>query len=300
MQAVGDFVYRARYHGRSFSQRCRDLKLERDSPLGYRLDQRPPPPPPPIRSFLSQNIQAASRRFLTNLPLEIRRIIYGHVYGGNLIVLLHGTNRLYHRRFRLECNPATASLSHIFKCDRPLQEWIAAIYTQTGTPKSRTHSRISLSLLQTCHAIYAEAIPILYSSNCFVILSPMVLLDFRDRGIRAQHLALIRHLHLYYVNLCSARKFPLGIQDPYPGWDDWASFWEIMRTMQLESLRMWMDEDTSYGDRIYVDPMLAVHGLKHAEVKYERGQRKAEIYLRRQPHWEEEIVAEWTRKKDDF
>ena len=259
-----------------------------------------------MRRNLSQNVPSLPYRvsspFFTIFPPEIRRIIYGHVYGGNLIILLHSDNRLYHRHYPLQCNPASASLSHIFRCDRPLEQWIAAIYAQTGNPKSRLDSQISLSLLQTCHAVYAEAIPILYSSNCFVVLSPLVLLDFHNCGIRPQHFALIRHLQLYDLHICPFQKFSLGIPCPQTGWDIWAGFWGTVRTMQLESLSVWMDDWFTYGTRSYVNPMLAVHGLKHAEVKYEWGhpsQPRGQIGSRRQPRLEEEIVTEWTRQSED-
>ena len=252
-----------------------------------------------MRRNLSQNVPSlryqASSRFFTILPLEIRRIIYGHVYGGNLIMLLSGAGRFYHRHYPLQCNPASASLSDIFKGDAPMDQWIAAICAQTGDPKSRPYSHISLSLLQTCHAIYAEAIPFLYSSNCFLVLAPWVLLNFRDCSVRPQHFALIRHLQLYWDNYI----FGLGTLNPQDGWDVWVTFWGTMRTMQLESLRVWMDDSLLHDMRTYVNPMLVVHGLRHAEVKYGWGPPRGQTGARRQPRLEEEIMTEWTRKSDD-
>ena len=75
-----------------------------------------------------------------------------------------------------------------------------------------------------------------------------------------------------------------------------------MRTMQLESLRVWMDDWFTYDTRSYVNTMLVVHGLKHAEVKYDWGhpsQPRGQIDSRRQPRLDEEIVTEWTRQSED-
>ncbi|KAL8745097.1 MAG: hypothetical protein Q9190_002744 [Brigantiaea leucoxantha] len=200
------------------------------------------------------------RRF----PLEIRRIIYQHVVGGDTICLSvvpfrmsgHTTHeRLPNRRL----HPSTERTR----------------FDLTRAPSGFIPRRTAL--LKTCRQIYVEAIDLMYSANVFIISDPHIFLKF-IRTIPTQRIDAIQQLCIIYaftfatgsVHECFARTTL----------KEWTDFWAAVLNMHdLRYLKVQLEqgEDGVAITRSKEDietttlrPLMRLRGLKDFQLKYQR------------------------------
>ncbi|KAL6718120.1 hypothetical protein ACLMJK_004207 [Lecanora helva] len=274
METALNIAYRAFNHGRTPTQSRQHKKELMYADERVRAVEQRPASLPASRSSLSQTTLAlhpqASCLLFAILPPEIREKIFSYVLGGRIIHLTHISKRIACQRLEItndqmyDDNPPTG--------DIPLQmppniQWENE---RDRIPKPGQFSSISLSLLQTCHAIYAEVTPILYNSNTFSMSSPLVLLYLKDHVLLPQRFADIRHLQLVpWVFFDNPELHLKKIYEPYDK-QTWPRFWELVSRMNLTSLGLWLelwgkDEDCSLSAE-WVQPMLKVKGIKNVGI----------------------------------
>ena len=266
------------------------------------LKQRPPPRPMSRRALtqisLSPHSQPSSPLF-TILPPEIRQRIYIYILGGSIILLTHIYKRLISRRLEIICHqindeePPTG--------DIPLQmpptvdwqnEWDDRQHAQENDHSLST----ATYLLQTCHAIYTEAVPVLYNSNTFSMSSPLVLLYLKDYVLLPQRFNQIRHLQLMpWVYFDDPEHHLQRVHKPYDE-DTWPRFWDIVAEMDLRSLGLWVEycgkeEDCSL-DADWIRPLLKVRDVKKVGIQLQL--RAAARDTKRLRDLEEEVGRIWT------
>ena len=135
-----------------------------------------------------------------------------------------------------------------------------------------------LSLPLTCHAIYAEALPLLYRTNSFSFSSPLPLLYLYDLPLVPQHhlctwLQRLQFHWVYYADYQVTEGHAHGNYAP----TTWPRFWAIV-SKDLKNLRWlgchielvlppWLCQSL---DDEWVRPMLWVKGLERAKCRIER------------------------------
>ncbi|KAL4946240.1 hypothetical protein BDV06DRAFT_152488 [Aspergillus oleicola] len=172
--------------GHRWKETVRDLIQERKicAPLSLSLDNDDAsssvstPIDPYARSINPQE----SSPFLTKLPLEIRLMIYEHVFGDQVVHLVQVKDKIRHVR----CDMTRSSLDRNRKCcPVALARWRAdnsssttdestgagssagMLYPHTHPSLPSSLSNSSPSLLTTCRTIYAESSHILYKNSTF-------------------------------------------------------------------------------------------------------------------------------------
>lgn len=272
-----DLLFRACHSGRSYDGHERHRKKRwYDAEKARVLEQRPKKLPRKRRNIsqtsLTLHPQHRSPLFL-KLPLEIRRRIYEYALGGEIIHLTHISKRIVHQRFRLPestYNDA-GGRGGLGMREPPEIEWISYRHR---IPEPGQFSESHLPLLKTCHAVYAEAIDILYNKNIYSMSSPLVSLYLRDYALRPQRLAQMKHLRLYWRYFSDPADSRECIHEPYdiPTWN---RFWVMVAGMRLRTLGVWIlyDDlkrvsDCSIEDS-WVRPMLLVSGLERVELQIE-------------------------------
>ena len=299
MDTVSRLAFRALNGGRTPEQ-----KRQHKNDIAYAeeknrvLEQRPPPLPTSrlnlSQTSLSSHTQPTSP-LLTKLPPELRSRIWGLVLGGHVFHLVHVSKRIAHKQ--LECSkssrdkdPPVGSLSLPMA---PAVKW-----TDEGNriPQPGEFNSLSLSLLQTCHAIYNEALPVLYNSNTFSLASPLVLLYLKDYILRPQHFAEIRHLQLVpWVYFDNPAQFTGKIHEPFDS-ETWTRFWKVVGKMRLSSLGLWLEY---WGQELgctigadWMEPVLQVHDVGRVGVHIQY--RCSPWDWKRMPVMEEVIEKAWT------
>lgn len=302
METLLSLTYRAFNRGRTPEQ-----KRRQEEALGYAQEkarviaQRPSLLPEP-RKKLSQTSRSDHPQPLsplfTILPSEIRQRVFFYVLGGNTFHLAHIAKRIVHQRFD---NAAPSSDEEDPTGKMPLQmppliEWIDE---SNRIPHPGQFSSLTISLLQTCRAIYIEAIPILYKSNTFSVNSPLVLLYLHDYALLPQRFSEIRHLHLIPWVYFDNPAHDVGrIHEPYDP-ETWPRFWDLAANMGLRSLGLWVEkwggnEEDCTVDADWIQPLLKVKGVGRVGIHL---QLRVTIYDVRRLHvLEEEIEKQWTKK----
>ena len=205
----------------------------------------------------------ASSPLLTKLPLELRQKIYTYALGSHLVHILLTPSRIAH--FCCTC-PTFTDFNRA--CCPSARHLIV--------PKSVPipPSPIAIALLRTCRQIYAEAIPILYSSNTFDIddLRAFVLLagNVPSRGLSA-----IKSLHLswsadypplQFAATASATKAPYDDATYLRFWDMVASQMPALRELRMAIQDMWWVRTLEVEDP-WVQPVKHVKGLDVFELE---------------------------------
>lgn len=197
------------------------------------------------------------------LPLEIRQYIYKFVLGGRVTHLVHGRKRILmqQRSEVVEEIDHTRQGGSIAIQRTPYVDWIEG--SDELKPLDQCSKQL-LSLLKTCHVIYAEGIPIFYSSNVFTIASPLVLIYLHDHILLPQRFSQIRHLNLLwtYRRYCAElyeRKYA-----PYDN-ESWIRLWDLIAGMDLRTLGI----DIAYNgggecstETDWVQPLMKVKGVE--------------------------------------
>ena len=174
---------------------------------------KPTPAPDPLPTFRSRRLtiraipdsgmedinlldtksQTQSPLFST-LPLELRLSLYHHVIGGEAIHIVPNGPRISHAK----CSP----LAERSWPGGPCKEGWNISSTKTGKTKDVDHRSTRhnennvIPLLQTCRAIYTEAIDIPYSTNEFHFVDTEHLIHF-STTILPQRLDAIRSVRVW-------------------------------------------------------------------------------------------------------
>ena len=283
------------HRGRSrSSQKLHLKKLQRAQDRADVAEKRPPPLPPSRKNLsetsLSFHPQPLSP-FFTKLPPEIRGRIYEYVYGGKIIHLTDVPKRIVHKVLEIP-QIADDQVGGVAVVTPPRLEWMSPV---NRVPRPGQFSTTSLALLQTCHAIYKEAIPVLYSHNIFSMSSPLVLLDLHDFVLRPQRFLAIRHLNLHWIYHNYDPED--DVSPPYDP-ETWAKYWDLVVRMKLDSLSLWIScfngRDPITMNASWVQPLLKVKGIKRVGVKLRQLEWHMGLTETRLEDMERAIEAQWT------
>ena len=301
-----NLLHRAFNHGRTYPQKQEHKKDVRHAEeRAHVLEQRPPPLPNArtnlSRTSLSTHSQPSSPLF-TKFPLEIRQHIYEIVLGGDIIHLVDVSQRIAHYRYAhnedtKSQDPPTGTV--------PLQYPLGPHAPPTATwldqrnriPRPAQFSSGLLSLPLTCHAVYVEAMPVLYGSNTFSMASPLVLIYLKDYVLRPSRFAEIRHLRLNpWVRFDNPAHYGGRVPAPHDA-ETWARFWGVVAGMKLRTLGAWIEfwgaEEECSVEAGWVRPMLEVGGVDSIGLSIER---RISLYERQRLRGlETEIEKRWTR-----
>ena len=301
-----NLVYRACNHGRTYAQNQEHRKDLRHAEEQARVLAQRPPPLPTARHNISQTSLSThpqpSSPLFAKLPLEVRERIYEFVLGGDNIHLVDVSQRIAHYRYAHDedtetPNPPTGTLALQDPLGSRAPPTVAWLDERNRLPRPAQFSSGSLSLPLTCHAVYAEALPILYRSNTFSMASPLVLIYLKDYVLRPWHFAEIRHLRLNpWVRFDNPAHFG-GRVPPAHDAETWARFWGIVASMELRTLGVWIEfwglEENRSLEAGWVRPMLEVKGVERVGLSLER---RISLHERqRLRELEAEIEKRWTQ-----
>lgn len=145
--------------------------------------------------------------------------------------------------------------------------WDLAEQNRYGEPIGVAHQvrGVSISLLLTCHAIYAESIFILYNCDIFCTSTPLDLVYLYKYTILPQRFADIRHLQLEWSLF--GRRYPedrrIASIDVHA---TWMRFWDLAAGMGWRTLGLFL---MIYGNKeeftiaaIWVRPLLKLKGIQ--------------------------------------
>jgi hypothetical protein len=200
-----------------------------------------PKPLPERRRALSVNRPDSGMGDLGKLPYEIRHMIYVYVLGHQIIHIDNSEylpNRLGHTRcFQI-------SQFHHHRHDE---------FDKSGNGK--------MALLKTCHAIYIEAVGLLYATNTFALYGQTRQIEaflYFCASIRPWRLASITDLQLSYVEILDG-----DLQFS----SCWNRLWDEIATgmtgLEHLTLRLSLASRLPLSlDEVWVKPMLQVRGVK--------------------------------------
>ena len=301
-----NLLHRTCNHGRTYPQQQEHRKDVRHAEEQARVLAQRPSPLPNARHNLSQpslstHPQPSSPLF-TKLPLEIRERIYEIVLGGDIIHLVDVSQRIAHYRYaHVEDTEGQDLPTGTVALQNPLGPRAPPTVTwldeRNRIPRPAQFSSGSLSLPLTCHAVYVEAIPVLYGSNTFSMASPLVLIYLKDCVLRPWHFAQIRHLRLNpWIRFDNPAHFGGRVPTPHDA-QTWARFWGVVAAMDLRTLGVWIEfwgkEEECSVEAGWVRPMLEVRGVNGIGLSIER---RISLYERQRLRGlEAEIEKRWTR-----
>lgn len=171
---------------------------------------------------------------LSNLPLELRQKIYTYALRNHLIHILLTPSKIAH----ISCARSTPT-DFARDCYPPARHRI--IPHNVSLPPSD----ISITLLRTCRQIYAEALPILYSSNTFDI-DDLSTFNFLAGNIPPTGLAAIKLLQLHWDSGHLPLEDWMAASATSAPYDDatYLLFWHTLATRMpaLKELRMAITE----------------------------------------------------------
>ena len=151
------------------------------------------------------------------------------------------------------------------------------------------------------HAVYAEAQPVLYSSNIFSLTSPLVLLYLKDYVLRPQHFAQIRHVQLFpWVYFSNPAQHVGRIHEPYDS-QTWPRFWSVVAEMRLSRLGLWLeywgkvDDCTVASD--WIKPAFMVSGVEEVGIHIQH--RVTAWKWERMHKLEEALEKTWTNPRHE-
>ncbi len=302
METVTPFIFRLIHRAFNLGQSHSTTRRAREEARYARekiimLEQRPSPLPPARRkisqSSLATHFQPLSPLF-TKLPPEIRQKIYELVLGGSVVHLVHSKRRItvHHRSevvedFDHEEQVGSAAIQEI-----PYLDWNSG---NNELPTLDLSSQQSLSLLRTCHAIYTEAISVLYTSNVFTVSSPLVLIYLHDYILLPQRFSEIRHLNLYWTYFTTPGHFCGRIYAPYDK-ETWTRFWDLVAGMSLRSLGIrleyWGSDEGRSMEAGWIQPLLKIKAINRVGLKIEH--RVGPWTYMRLSEMERKIQKQWT------
>ena len=296
MATLFNSLYRAPHHGHSVQEHKAHRLKHNFKEDKARVSRERTPSLPKLRYRLSQATLRNQPQPLSNLfyrlPLELRQRIYFFVYSDQVFHLSLLKNSIVHPRLdiRGDSDDNTGSVP-LIRPPKPLED-------ERGVPVLGQSDANSLALLRTCHAIYSEAISLVYSLAVFSIDSPLTLVYMHDYTLLRQRFQAIRHLRLRW--LYDEFKHRDGYEGhPFlcPPLDKgtWSRFWTLVAGMQLESLSVsllhfGMVEDIDM-ERDWMRPLSKVKGVKEVGVRVEN---MTSLGVERLRSVEDEILRRWT------
>ena len=306
METLLGLAYRAFHHGRTPEQNTQQCKESMYAEQKARVIKQRPSPLPATRQELSQTSLLGHHQpscpLFTTLPPELRQRIYVYVLGGSIVHFTHDPERrrLKARRLNLtehqinDEEPPTGTIPLQIPSDTESQP---AEAQHEPSPIARPPFS-ALPLLQTCRAIYAEATPILYSSNTFSMSSPLELIYMKDYTLLPQRIAQIRHLQLVpWVYFDNPEHHIRNISEPYDK-ETWPRFWDIVAGMDLVSLGLWVEywgkKQACSLEAEWIQPLLKVRGVKNVGIQLQL--RASAWDTRRLQDLEKGIERVWTSK----
>ena len=282
------------------------------------LHQHRPPSRPRCSSDLTQHSFATYPQprslFFQRLPPEIRRCIYIHALGNNIVHIAHVSRRLIHnhaplppssspRHWRDPSDPGCRTQLHN---PRPPQlKWLHEYELEIDIPRHAPERNLPVNLLRTCHALHAEAVHIVYSENVFSFSSevsaPLDFLYFHDLIVPPNHFAHIHHLRFNWRHFVCPQ---LRSKPDLPPWDliTWTQFWDIVAQMHLTSLAVDLEVSrgsdyhfrTDFDERaVWFTPMMKVTNVLFVDVRLTRmGSWEVK---ERCPQLERVLAERWTQ-----
>ncbi|KAI9706728.1 MAG: hypothetical protein M1836_003739 [Candelina mexicana] len=166
--------------------------------------------------------------FLSKLPLEIRRQIYTYALGGNLVHLLLVRHKMSH--FCCEYS----AVAHPERTCCPFAE---PLMEPASIPLPPSSISDSINLLRTNRQIYAETLPVLYSTNV-IDTNDLSAFNVFANNIPLAGLSLIKSLHLNWYTEYPPLQYEIT-QDPVSApYDDatYQRFWDTV-ALQMPGLR---------------------------------------------------------------
>jgi len=227
-------------------------------------------------------------RLLSTLPAEIRRIIWRHAVGGQLLHMARVPKRLV----ALECaqpkdlTKDLETLRHDCWCMTrigALRGTITRVYrTKNGAQPTRPANL--LPLLQTCRLVYAEAVSMLYRDNIFDI-------DHVDTLLYMTRCILPRRLH-QITRLNYSCDFSQPVYPDSPRYKTWCEACNVLSSLsRLQELTIHLtgmfDVTSEYYESKSWVPLL--DGLKQVKAT-----RRYDVYI----PWSEEECSRAAAEND--
>ena len=287
------YLFRICYRPSWEEEKLRQSEKTRKERLSWN-ESRKPATLPRRRRNLSRDTPLCPTQpscLFLKLPIELRLRIYRMVFSGSVIHLTNLAKRINHDV--IDVMNAGNGLDRV-----PVERDL--IFDQNDRDFHLVHmnhfSKLPLAFLQTCHQIYSEVTPLIYTNNVFSMHSVLPLIYFHDYTLLPQRFSAIRHLDLQW----HYQDFPAGSGHPrYPPYDDetWRRFWSVVAEMNLSSLSLWLVIEFSNRehnlDTDPVRPLLKVKGVKQAGIRLMRqvgtGPRTRRLY-----DLETEVMKQWT------
>ena len=185
------------------------------------------------------------------LPVELRLYIYELAIGNNVLHLFHFPKCIKHTRSGLDKFTVPTPEQPAFN----MANWRGI--SSTGVP-----------LLLTCHAIYREAVDVLYGSNVFSLNDLNVLVYWNDLPLIPQpRMATIRHLKITWLYYKEPAVY-LGLK--YAPYDvhTWERFWQIIAhempaltslDVRIEYVGIWEEPKL---EQPWIEAMMGVKGIR--------------------------------------
>ena len=178
-----ELPWMAFYGIKSRGRSCTIDPAERLRRRNFTIPEAPPLTREPV-SLSYDPIHHAAVPILAKLPIEIRRLIYTHALGNHLVHLLAVPRSITHFR----CDMSSVADSQRCCHPRVRSSW------EKATPSNST---LSVNILRTNRQVYAEALPVLYSSNIFDT-NDLGAFNVFTNNIPPAGLSFIRSLYLEY------------------------------------------------------------------------------------------------------
>lgn len=227
--------------------------------------------------------------FLRKLPAEIRLIVYNYVFGDEAVHLVQLKGKIRHVRClqtsssivsNRSCCPVTTARWRVHDA-RVTGHTQSVLYPHTHAELPQSLSNSSLSLLQTCRAIYAEAADIPYTNAVFDVDDLHTFIAF-SLTVCPERLQAIKRLSVQWMPVwepMAGKEHKSSIYSHTHNDRLWALFWTRVAALGgLEELQLSLDLGRFSGnlmggviggrrlrlavDEPWVAPMLRVRGLK--------------------------------------
>ncbi|KAF2628373.1 hypothetical protein BU25DRAFT_34285 [Macroventuria anomochaeta] len=203
--------------------------------------------------------------FFAQLPLEIRRMVYGYLFEGETIHLMVGDKKDKLGRKETKFGNFICTQEHIGQCT--CRVVVARSPLETSLPQLEIGH---LSLVRSCRRMYSECIYYLYAHHTFSLLHATHLLAL-PKHIPEQRLNTIQHLRLRW----QIRALPYlrrGNSSKYAYREDtenWERGWEILASMKgLKTLSVMLVDPSQHG--IWENNWLELEGVILEPVKKAR------------------------------
>ena len=283
-------LFRAFNQGRTYpeqQQHKKDVKLAREKAQAF--EQRPAQLPLERINISSSDLSLKDPQqsqpaciLFQKLPPEIRARIWEEVLGRSVLRFEVVDKGVKHRRL-----PLPPGHRGQFSPD---------LHWNVGDGHYDQFPTVDVRVLRTCHAVYAECMPALWSSNTVAMSSPLVLLYLHDYILPASHFNQIRHLQFQWTYIANPEVMNGRYIADYDG-ETWQRFWKLVAEMGLQSLGAnigYLGPPNREGeiDADWTKPMLEVTGVRNVSFILEGLTRPSDGFQRKE-QLEREIETRW-------